>query len=60
MGKSKFVMEHEDSSNTDKVKTDSRHFVHKLFIHFNFTVKALKGGIEPSKREFLLFYQLSL
>ena len=55
MGKSKFVpvLEHEDSSNTDKVKTDSRHFeLHKLFIHFNSTGKALKGGIEPLKQEF--------
>ena len=63
MGKSKFapVLEHEDSRNTDKVKIESRYLeLHKLFIHFNSTGKALKGGIEPSKREFLLFNQLSL
>ena len=55
MGKSKFVpvLEHEDSSNTDKVKIDSRNLeLHKLFIHFNSTGKALKGGIEPLKQEF--------
>ena len=55
MGKSKFepVLEHEDSNNTDKVKIDSRHLeLHKLFIHFNSTGKALKGGIEPLKQEF--------
>ena len=63
MGKSKFVpvLEHEDSSNTDKVKTDSRHFeLHKLFIHINSTGKALTGGFEPLKQEFLIFYQLFL
>ena len=55
MGKSKFVpvLEHEDSRNTDKDKIDSRNLeLHKLFIHFNSTGKALKGGIEPLKQEF--------
>ena len=43
------------------VKIDSRYLeLHKLFIHFNSTGKALKGGFEPLKQEFLIFYQLFL
>ena len=55
MGKSKFVpeLEHEDSSNTDKVKIDSRNLeLHKLFIHINSTGKVPRGGIEPPTQGF--------
>ena len=52
------VFDASGSSNTDKVKTDSRHFeLHKLFIHFNFTVKTSKAGLNHQSENFYYFIE---